>query len=142
MEQGDSPQAGARQAEASLPRQHSLPPVSWPAPGATDSHQVARSESLLGKFVEDLRACRNISGSGLCKYSLRRRNIEQTAHAVPVSSDSQVVRLVRGLQECDGRLTLPKRCFYVRIASPYLVRNLIHGILGLSRSRITKCLGL
>src|SRR6266404_9765795 len=105
MEPADSPQAEACQAEAAFPRRRVLPPVSWLVLGTTDSHQVARPKSQIGHGVEDLRACRNISGSGLCQYALRRRNIEQTAHAVAVCSDSQVVRLVRGLQECDGSLT-------------------------------------
>src|SRR5229473_1721321 len=142
MEPADNPQAEACQAEAALPRQHVLPPVSWLVLGTTDSHQVARSKSQIGQGVKDLRACRNISGPGLCQRSLRRRNIEQTAHAVAVRFDSRGVGLAGGFEKCGGRLPLPQCSLYIRIASPYLIGNLIQSDFGLGRSRIAICLGL
>src|SRR6267143_1977534 len=142
MEPADSPQAEACQAEAAFPRRRVLPPVSWLVLGTTDSHQVARPKSQIGHGVKDLRACRNISGSGLCQCALRRRNIKQTAHSVAVRFDSCGVGLAGGFEKCGGRLPLPQCCFYVRIASPYLIGNLILSDFGLSRSRIAICLGL
>ena len=141
MEHADSPQREARQAEPVLSRRHVLLVVSSRVLGATDSHQVARAKGQLGQSVEDLRACRNISCSGLCQCSLGRRNIEQAAHAVAIRFDSRGVGVARGLQECGGRLSLPQCCLQIRVASPYLTRNLIQHDLGLSRSRIVKCLG-
>src|SRR6267143_5570121 len=142
MEPADNPQGEACQPEAALPQLHDLAGVSWLVLGTTDSHQVARPKSQIGQGVKDLRACRNISGSGLCQRSLRRRNIEQTAHAVAVRFDSCGVGLAGGFEKCGGRLPLPQCCFYVRIASPYLIGNLILSDFGLSRSRIAICLGL
>src|ERR1700726_1084684 len=110
--------------------------------GTADPHQVTRSKSQIGQCVENPRECRDISRSGLCQRSLRRRNIEQTAHAVTVRFDSRGVGLAGGFEKCGGRLTLPQCCFYVRIASPYLIGNLIHSDFSLGRSRVAICLGL
>jgi hypothetical protein len=67
MEPADNLQAEACQPEAALRQLHDLPGISWLVLGTYDSHQVTRSKSQIGQGVKDLRACRNISGSGLCQ---------------------------------------------------------------------------
>src|SRR5260370_20510449 len=119
----DNPQAEARQAEAALPQHHDLPSVSWLVLGTTDSHQVARSKSQIGQGVKDLRARRNISGSGPCQRSLRRRNIEQTALAVSVRFYSRGVGLSRWFAKCGGRVPLPQCSLYIPISATYIIRE-------------------